>query len=789
MNKTIFVAAIALLLSLQLFSQKTDANIIGHVVCCGNHLPFATISIKGTTIGTTTDESGHYQLLHVPEGTHIVEARLLGYAPSEQKVTIKKNETVEIKFELEEDVLGLNEVVVTGNRDETSRAEASTIVNTISSKIFNTTQSTNLGEGLNFCPGLRMENDCQNCGFSQVRMNGMEGPYSQILINSRPVFSGLAGVYGLELIPANMIDKVEVIRGGGSALYGSNAIAGTINVILKEPIRNSYEFDVNTGLIGVGVDGSGRPAADYSVNMNTSLVSADSKTGMAVFGNYRDRNYFDANNDGYSEIAELKNTTIGTRLYHRFNNKTKLSLDFFNIQEKRRGGNKFDELVHEADIAEAVEHNITNASLTFDWLLNTTDKLSIYASGQNINRDSYYGAEQSLSDYGNTKDFSYSTGIQYNADFRRSKLVTGIETDGEFLKDQKLGYPDYENAIIINDTIEKVPHVPNTTIADQTTNTTGVYAQYEFSLNALHISVGARYDHYLVRDNEAGSEMDNIGNVVSPRLSLKYDIAEYFQARLSYSQGYRAPQIFDEDLHIETSGSRRVIHENSPDLKQETSYSIMGSLDFNKKIGNTDLGILVEGFYTYLDNPFANEYGEPDSTGTVIYTRVNAEGGAKVVGANLEVNVVPSSKLAFKAGFTIQSSKYEDPQEFDERKFVRTPNDYGYFTADFSASKKWGVSATGNYTGKMLVPYFGMDQANSDVGELRTSTAFLDIGIKARYNIKLNGATLQIFAGIKNLLNSYQNDFDEEIYRDPGYIYGPMLPRTVYAGIKIGNLF
>ena len=153
--------------------------------------------------------------------------------------------------------------------------------------------------------------------------------------------------------------------------------------------------------------------------------------------------------------------------------------------------------------------------------------------------------------------------------------------------------------------------MPNTTIADQTTNTTGVYAQYEFSLNALHISVGARYDHYLVRDNEAGSEMDNIGNVVSPRLSLKYDIAEYFQARLSYSQGYRAPQIFDEDLHIETSGSRRVIHENSPDLRQETSYSIMGSLDFNKKIGNTDLGILVEGFYTYLDNPFANEYGEP----------------------------------------------------------------------------------------------------------------------------------------------------------------------------------
>ena len=172
-----------------------------------------------------------------------------------------------------------------------------------------------------------MENNCQNCGFSQVRMNGMEGPYSQILINSRPIFSGLAGVYGLELIPSSMIERVEVIRGGGSALYGSNAIAGTINLILKDPINNSYEFGVNTGLIGVGLNNSGNSAQDYSVNFNTSIVSADNKTGMALYGFYRDREPFDANNDDFSEIAFLKNTTIGTRLYHRFGTRSKLIAD------------------------------------------------------------------------------------------------------------------------------------------------------------------------------------------------------------------------------------------------------------------------------------------------------------------------------------------------------------------------------------------------------------------------------------------------------------------------------
>ncbi|MBT6764562.1 MAG: TonB-dependent receptor, partial [Prolixibacteraceae bacterium] len=212
--------------------NKTDANIVGHVIChhCEKHIPFATVSIKGTTIGTTTDETGHYQLINLPMGTHILRVQSVGYKPKEEKITIKAGETKEIKFELDLDILGLEEVVITGDRNETNRIESSTIVNAITPKLFVTTQSVTLSEGLNFCPGLRMENNCQNCGFSQVRMNGMEGAYSQILINSRPIFSGLAGVYGLELIPSSMIERIEVIRGGGSALYGSNAIAGTINL-------------------------------------------------------------------------------------------------------------------------------------------------------------------------------------------------------------------------------------------------------------------------------------------------------------------------------------------------------------------------------------------------------------------------------------------------------------------------------------------------------------------------------------------------------------------------------
>lgn len=761
--------------------EKTDANIVGHVVANGQHIPFASVFIKGTTIGISTDESGHFQLINLPAGTHTVRVQVIGYKPAEKTVSIKKHETKEIKFELEEDVLGLEEVVVTGDRNEKNRRESSVIVNTINPKLFATVQSQTISDGLNFSPGLRMENNCQNCGFNQVRMNGMEGPYSQILINNRPIFSGLAGVYGLELIPSNMIERIEVVRGGGSALYGSNAIAGTINLILKDPINNSYEFEAGTGLSGIGLENSGDAAEDHHLSFNTALVSADNKTGMSLYGYFRDRDPFDANGDTFSELTMIKNTTVGSRLFHRFGYRNKLSIDFFNIKENRRGGDHFDLPEHEAGIAESVKHDISTGAITYEQFFRDMDLWSVYLSGQRVDRDSYYGAEQSLSDYGKTKNFTYTIGSQYTANFEKSILIVGIENRNEWLEDQKLAYPDYDNAVIEDGKIIHIPHTSNTLVADQTSNVFGIFGQYEFSLSKLNVSFGARYDNYRIEDKQAASNKKS-GNVLSPRLTLKYDVNSNLQGRFSYSQGYRAPQIYDEDLHIETSGSRKVLHVNDPDLKQESSHSYMASFDYNKKIGKVNIGFLLEGFYTQLNDAFANEYGVPDAEGTVVYTRINAEKGARVQGLNMELNIVPSRDFYLKSGFTLQTSKYEEVHEFNEKKFFRTPEKYGYVALDWDFVEGFCLSSTANYTGSMLVPHFGTSE------ELRKSDPFFEFGAKISYTTKLNGASIQFYGGVKNLFNSYQNDFDSGIERDPGYIYGPTLPRTISIGVKIGNL-
>ncbi|MFO8233932.1 MAG: TonB-dependent receptor [Bacteroidales bacterium] len=768
--------------------QRTDANITGHVVDSkGEHIPFASVTVKGTTIGTITDETGHYQLINLPEGELVIEADCMGCKPDEVSITIKAGESKEIKFELEEEAMDIQEVVVTGDRTGKSRDESSVIVNSLKPKIFQATHSITLDESLDFSPGLRMENNCQNCGFSQVRMNGMEGPYSQILIDSRPIFSGLAGVYGLELIPSNMIERVEVIRGGGSALYGSNAIAGTVNLILKEPKNNFYEFGVSGNSIGAANDYP-NPAEDYTANFNTSVVSSDNKTGMALYGFYREKEPFDANDDGFSELASIENITVGSRLFHRFDTRNKLTIDFFHIDEDRRGGNKHDYLPHLADIAEQVTHKISTGAITYDQFFNEKDLLSVYASGQKINRDSYYGAEQSLRDYGNTENFTHTIGAQYTDHTNRGNFTVGIENSGEWLKDKKMGYPDIENADIdYTDSTLSIESRDNRTIADQTINTAGVFAQYEINWEQLQVSVGGRFDHYAI-DDKSKDNSDVSGNVFSPRITLKYDAMESLQLRTSYAQGYRAPQIYDEDLHIETSGARKVIHENAPDLQQEASHSYMASLDYNRQVGNNNyINFLVEGFYTQLNDAFVNEFGDSDDEGTVVYTRKNAEEGAVVKGVNMEMNLTSSNNWEFKAGYTMQTSKYKQPHEFNKKAFFRTPDNYGYFTVDWDATEHIEISSSGNYTGIMYIPYFGPELTEPEEGELRRSNPFFDWGMKVNYKIRINGAKLQVFGGIKNILNSYQNDFDQGIERDPAYIYGPRAPRTIYFGIKVGN--
>ena len=259
--------------------NPSDANVIGHVIDkkSGEHLAFINIFLKGTTIGTVSDATGHYFLKNLPEGKYTLVMQSIGYQTIERTVTLHKGKTLEVNFEALEDAISLDGVVVSANRNETTRRLAPSLVNVLDSRMFEANNATSLSDGLNFQPGVRVENNCQNCGFQQVRINGLEGPYTQILLDNRPIFSALTGVYGLEQVPANVIERVEVMRGGGSALSGSSAIAGTINIITKEPLRNSAQVAHSLTMTG-----GSRP--DNNTTLNASLVTDDHKAGIYLFG-------------------------------------------------------------------------------------------------------------------------------------------------------------------------------------------------------------------------------------------------------------------------------------------------------------------------------------------------------------------------------------------------------------------------------------------------------------------------------------------------------------------------
>lgn len=271
---------------------KEGNMISGHVIVKGTeeNVPYATVRVvsynggavpeKLRTSGAVSNDEGQFEFRNLAPGKYTLRVQAMGYKNQEKTVTVSKDFTAVLHFQLEEESFMTDEVVVSANRNEVSRREAPVVVNVMSAKLFETVNSTDLAKSLNYQSGLRVENNCQNCGFPQVRINGLEGPYSQILINSRPVISALSGVYGLEQIPVNMVERVEIVRGGGSALFGANAVGGTINIITKDPVSNS--FQVSSMMSNM----NGKSWEQY-MGGNVSLVAKDNTYGIALYETYR----------------------------------------------------------------------------------------------------------------------------------------------------------------------------------------------------------------------------------------------------------------------------------------------------------------------------------------------------------------------------------------------------------------------------------------------------------------------------------------------------------------------
>lgn len=743
------------MLCVPVFAQY-DAHLTGHVLDerTGEHLPFVNVQVKGTNIGTVTDESGHYFLRDMPIGKQTIVFSYVGYETLELPVTMVEDKTIELKATIREVSQQLNSVVVTANRYATKRQETATIVNVLSPELFQTTAVSCVADVLSFQPGLRVENSCSNCGKTDLRINGLQGQYTQILMDSRPVFSSMASVYGLEQVPAAMIDRIEVVRGGGSAVYGANAIAGVVNIITKEPVRNFVNISNVSNI---------NEHAGYDINteLNASVMSENRKIGAYLFAAHRSRSPYDRDEDGFSEVPKLRSTTAGARVFFKTSAYSKITAEYHHTTDFRRGGNRIDDEPHTADIAEQLRHNIDAGSLAFDWYsADNRHFISAYSALQHIGRESYFGTERDTAAYGRSKDLTSNTGLQYRFSYpcgrMKGDLTVGAEYNYNGLNDRMLGYHRELN---------------------QKVHVVGVYAQNEWKNDQWSVLVGARLEKHNLLTKP----------VCTPRATFRYTPVEGLVLRAGYSSGYRAPQAYDEDLHVAAVGGNVSLITLDPDLKPEYSHSATLSADWYHQWGKWELNLTAEGFYTYLQDVFFLREDGIDPAGNILFTRTNAP-GAWVGGLNVEGKLVYGQWFTFQIGYTFQQSRYTVAQQWSadvpaQKRMLHTPDNYGYMLLDVHPVKDFTISINGKATGSMLVPHLAGYIAQD---EETLTPSFWDLGIRLAYDVHLyKHYCLEISCGVKNVLDQFQKDLDKGPYRDAGYIYGPSIPRTYFAGLAL----
>lgn len=659
----------------------------------------------------------------------------------------------------------------------------------ISGDILQMSASRNIGDALELLPGARVENNCQNCGTSEILLLGLGQRYSQILFDGVPLGSSLQGVYGIDQIPTLFLDRIEVIKGGSAPAYGSGAVAGIINLIGHKPIATGIYSEVRHESV------LGKPV--HSVSTLADYVTVDRANSLSAYGQWFRQSPVDFNGDGFTEISKRTLKTGGIRTCHK-SSIGEFRFDYNRLDEYRRGGNRIGLPEPLADIAECIQTQRDAASL--HWRLQREEDwaLQIVGGFAKINRESYYGGlfgkdpnqalipESELGLGDNDQAFlnrGYRTyGEIANDQFGfTDNLVTSVDAQYELMIDKHnltagLQYASdaVEDVIPVSPFIVGYPSLPQS----GTTHNYAVFFQDEWQLlekwSALY---GARLDKH--------SELSD--PIFSPRAAIKYTPNEFVSLRATYSEGFRAPQAFDEDLHIEVISGNTTVTRQADDLEEERSRSYMLSAQWSPEPIREWLTLEANLFHTEINGTFTLSEIMEDANGESFRSRFNGPDAA-VSGIELVVGCQPHSTLRADLGWVIQSARYdeaivlyddENGNQITSRDFTETPRHYGLAQINWNPVPDYSFLLSINYTGSMAA-------LNERIGVLNSETKqFLVANFSASRSLSLGSWRGDITLGVKNITDTRQSDIESGADRDPTYFYGPRQPRTYFVSLTL----
>lgn len=733
-----------------LYAQK--ASISGAVSENGTPIPFANIYFENTTIGTSSNEDGSFEIKNIPKGTYELKVVVIGFLPYDKRVELHENQERILNITLVPSILELEETVVTGTLKAVRRSDSPVPVEVYSPTFLKKNPTASIFEALQNVNGVRPQINCNVCNTGDIHINGLEGPYTLVLIDGMPIVSGLGTVYGLSGIPNSLIEQIEIVKGPASSLYGSEAVGGLIHIITKSTAE-APEFFADAFLSDWG---------EYNLDIGAK-INMGKKTDVLLGVNYFNYdNPIDSNGDNFTDLTLQNRISLFQKWSFKRDKNRIFSLAGRYFYEDRWGGE-------------------------MQWTPEYRGGNEIYGESIHTRRWEILGKYQLPIEEKVMFSFSYNDHGQ-----------NSVYGDIPYLADQRIGFGQFtwdkalgSHDLLIGSALRYNYYNDNTpaTLKSDEVFIPSLFVQDELKLAKKHsLLLGLRYDF----DKRHGS-------ILTPRTAYRFKVSDNDIIRLNAGTGFRVVNLFTEE-HASLTGAREVIV--TEELKPERSFNF--NLNYLKKIysdNGTFINIDASAFYTHFSNIILPDYDS--NPNQIIYDNLNGKSVSQGLSANVDVAFPNSLKVLI--GATVQDvSSTENGIEQDQ---VLTESFTGTWSVSYT-HRPWHLSIdyTGNLYGPMRLPVLGALDPRKEFSPT-WSIQNIQFTFKGLEH-------LEIYGGIKNLLNwtpnrgnpfiiARANDpFDKQVVFDnngaaiattdnpyaltfdPSYVFGPNQGLRSFFGLR-----
>ncbi|WP_299672362.1 TonB-dependent receptor [uncultured Polaribacter sp.] len=689
---------ISCFLFLGIVSTNAQTNSIsGKVLSEGIPLPYINVYLKNTKLGTATNENGFFELKNIPHGKYTMVVSSVGFKTKSARISFSGNEKIIKNFNLNENN-SLEEIVISGTLRPVTKSNSPVPVEVYSETFFRKNPTPSIFESMQNVNGVRPQLNCNVCNTGDIHINGLEGPYTFVLIDGMPIVSGLSTVYGLTGIPQALIERVEVVKGPASTLYGSEAVGGIINIITKKPANAPVlSTDILTSSWG-----------EVNTDIGLRYKPSEKTHGLLGINYFNYQNRIDNNKDGFTDLTLQNRISIFNKInIERKSNKV-FTIAGRYVYEDRWGGEMDWEHEFRGTDIKYGESIYTNRWETFGtYQLPTSENINFQFSANGHYQDSFYGTDA----YNAEQIIGFGQFVFNKQIAKKHDVLLGLAYRYTFYDDNTFA------TLHQNGTINQpsVTHLP------------GFFVQDEIALNTQNkLLLGARLDYNSLH-----------GSIFSPRVNYKWnakDNSDIFRA--SIGNGFRVANVFTED-HAALTGAREV--EFDGELQPETSWN--ANLNYVKKIHTENAFITLDAsaFYTYFDNRILPDY-ETDSN-KIIYA--NLDGFSVSKGISLNTDMTFTNGWSINAGATLMDVSITE-NGIKTRQLL-TESFSGVWSISYKFNANLTIDYTGNLYGPMRLPLISATDPRAP------NSPWFSIQ-NIQFTKKFTNSW-EVYAGVKNLLN------------------------------------